>query len=312
MKQIWIVLFALGLAAPAAAQSGTLERTQDPEAARNLRQKMTAAMVEQKIVGEVRARTAVEGRVTPNAPYSAEAIADSTQALADGNRINRKSVTRVYRDGEGRTRREEIDESGAIVSVSIVDPVAHVTYMLNPASRTAYRDPVRIAMPEGAVGGGRGAVRRSPDGASGTPAEVQERMKVTAEELAMVRAASPVPPPPPPPPLPGERAMIERSGAGAIAREDLGSQTMEGVNATGSRSTTTIPAGAIGNVQPIKIVAEQWFSPDLQVLVMTKYSDPRSGETTYRLQNIVRAEPDRSLFTVPPDYTLKESGIRPQ
>jgi hypothetical protein len=310
MKQIWIVLFALGLAAPAAAQSGTLERTQDPEAARNLRQKMTAAMVEQKIVGEVRARTAVEGRVTPNAPYSAEAIADSTQALADGNRINRKSVTRVYRDGEGRTRREEIDESGAIVSVSIVDPVAHVTYMLNPASRTAYRDPVRIAMPEGAVGGGRGAVR--PDGASGTPAEVQERMKVTAEELAKVRAASPVPPPPPPPPLPGERAMIERSGAGAIAREDLGSQTMEGVNATGSRSTTTIPAGAIGNVQPIKIVAEQWFSPDLQVLVMTKYSDPRSGETTYRLQNIVRAEPDRSLFTVPPDYTLKESGIRPQ
>jgi hypothetical protein len=85
---------------------------------------------------------------------------------------------------------------------------------------------------------------------------------------------------------------------------------VEGVSATGSRSTTTFPSGAIGNLQPIKIVVEQWMSTDLHVLVMTKHSDPRSGETTYRLQNIVRAEPDRSLFTVPADYTLKESGIR--
>ena len=57
-------------------------------------------------------------------------------------------------------------------------------------------------------------------------------------------------------------------------------------------------------------MSEQWFSPDLQVLVMTKHSDPRQGETTYRLSNIVRAEPDRSLFMVPSDYTFKESGIR--
>ena len=95
-----------------------------------------------------------------------------------------------------------------------------------------------------------------------------------------------------------------------VVTESLGQQTVEGVNATGSRSTTTIPAGAIGNVQPIKIVVEQWVSPDLQVLVMTKHSDPRSGDTSYRLQSIVRAEPDRSLFTVPPDYTMKGSGIR--
>jgi hypothetical protein len=80
--------------------------------------------------------------------------------------------------------------------------------------------------------------------------------------------------------------------------------------ANGLRSTTTIAAGDIGNLQPIKVVSEQWYSPDLQVLVMTKHTDPRSGETIYKLQNIVRAEPDRSLFTVPADYTLKESGIR--
>ena len=98
--------------------------------------------------------------------------------------------------------------------------------------------------------------------------------------------------------------------AAAVTHEDLGRQNIEGVSATGTRSITTIPAGAIGNLQPIKVVNEQWLSPDLQVLVMTKHSDPRSGETTYRLQSIVRAEPDRSLFSVPADYTMKESGIR--
>ena len=95
-----------------------------------------------------------------------------------------------------------------------------------------------------------------------------------------------------------------------VVTESLGEQNIEGVTATGSRTTTTIPAGAIGNLQAIKVVMEQWVAPDLHVLVMTKHSDPRSGETTYRLQSIVRAEPDRSLFTVPADYTLKESGIR--
>ena len=103
---------------------------------------------------------------------------------------------------------------------------------------------------------------------------------------------------------------MARAAAGETVREELGTQTVEGVAATGTRTTTTIAAGAIGNLQPIKVVSEQWFSTDLQVLVLTKHSDPRSGDTTYRLVNIVRAEPDRSLFTVPPDYTIKGSGIR--
>jgi hypothetical protein len=60
------------------------------------------------------------------------------------------------------------------------------------------------------------------------------------------------------------------------------------------------------------IVAEQWFAPDLKVLVMTRHHDPRTGETTYRLTNISQAEPARSLFEVPGDYTLRESMIRRQ
>ena len=306
-KNMWIGVVIVAVSSPLAAQRGTFERAPDPAA---------SAQLYEKMVGEVRARTAVEAKVTTGAPYSAEAITESTQALADGNRINRKSVTRVYRDGEGRTRREELDDSGTLVSVSIVDPVAHLSYVLNPASRTAYRDPVRMAMP---AAGARGR--------GGAPGELiakidDETRARRAAEMGGTPDAPPPPPPaprslgaapPPPPPAPvppGTRAAVERSMANNVVTENLGQQSVEGVNATGSRSTTTIAAGAIGNLQPIKIVAEQWFSPDLQVLVLTRHNDPRTGDTIYRLQSIVRAEPDRSLFTVPVDYTLKESGIR--
>jgi hypothetical protein len=87
-------------------------------------------------------------------------------------------------------------------------------------------------------------------------------------------------------------------------------KTIEGVAVEGRKTTTVIPAGQIGNEQPLTIVSEEWRSPELQVLVMTRHSDPRSGESTYRLSNIVRAEPDRSLFMVPPDYEIKDTGIR--
>src|SRR6266516_1234674 len=89
--------------------------------------------------------------------------------------------------------------------------------------------------------------------------------------------------------------------------ETLGSQVIEGVRADGTRTTMTIPAGAIGNDQPIQIISERWYSPELQTVVMTKRSDPRMGETTYRLSNISRAEPSRALFEAPADYTVEDS-----
>ena len=79
---------------------------------------------------------------------------------------------------------------------------------------------------------------------------------------------------------------------------------------TGRRSTTTIKAGAIGNELPITITSEEWTSPDLSVLVMTRRNDPRMGDSSYRLTNIVRAEPDSALFQVPADYSVRETGIR--
>jgi hypothetical protein len=295
MKSAWILALAFGTASVALAQEPTAEQ---------------AALIKYKIAAE---RVAVEGKVTPGAPYSAEAINESTQTLADGNRIVQKSVTRVYRDGEGRTRREEVAENGDVVSASIVDPVAHVSYVLDPKTRTAHRGSMLIATPRVFL---KGIPEKEEDKRATEVAAA--KMRAAADEASAREEKEPVvrgrggrgtPPPPPPPPPPGYQGAL-MGGAGETSKEDLGRQAMEGVPATGSRTTWTIPAGAIGNLQPIKIVSEQWFSPDLQLLVLTKHSDPRTGENIYRLQNIVRAEPDRSLFSVPPDYTLKESGIR--
>jgi hypothetical protein len=97
---------------------------------------------------------------------------------------------------------------------------------------------------------------------------------------------------------------------GKTTTEELGQQVVEGVLATGTRSTTVIEAGTIGNERPIQIVSEQWTSTDLKLLVTTKHTDPRTGESSYRLTNITQAEQPRSLFEVPADYTLKESTIR--
>jgi hypothetical protein len=94
--------------------------------------------------------------------------------------------------------------------------------------------------------------------------------------------------------------------------EKLEARSFDGVMAEGSRTTTTIPAGDIGNEMPIQIVDERWYSQELQVVVMTRHSDPRYGETSYRLTNITRTEPAATLFQVPSDYAVKDAtGDRP-
>jgi hypothetical protein len=278
-------------------------------------------------------RVAVESRVTPGAPYAADSVTESVQVLSDGNRIARKTATRIYRDSEGRTRREQLSSTGEVQSVSISDPVAGSMYVLNPADRTAQRNGVFMASfgarGRGSVTGVRtegGAVVSAPDESG----EAARRREVEAQAVAVAAAgggagrgggrgsgsgspqAGAVVYPADAVSLPRTVAPSGYVGGGTANTEDLGTQVIEGVVATGKRTTTTIPAGAIGNEQPILIVSEQWSSPDLKVIVMTKHSDPRTGETTYRLMNIVQTEPARSLFEVPADYTLKDSVIRRQ
>ena len=260
-----------------------------------------------------RARVGVESRFVKGAPYSAEAVTETLQVLGDGNRISRKSVTRIYRDSEGRTRRETLNTNGEVTAVSISDPVGESQYTLNPATKTAYRSMVMAA-----GRGGFAATRVEPGTPRVEPRSAEAERRVETEKTAAAAAAGgpggrgggrmivyPAEVPP------GATMMRTPGGAEAV-NADLGQQVIEGVLATGTRSTTVIPAGMIGNDKPINVVSEQWVSEDLQVFVMTKHSDPRSGDTIYRLTNVVQAEPHKSLFEVPPDYTFKESVIRRQ
>jgi len=98
------------------------------------------------------------------------------------------------------------------------------------------------------------------------------------------------------------------AGEASAQTESLGTQTISGVKAEGTRVTRTIPAGQIGNDKPVVVAVERWYSPDLQVLVKSTRKDPRFGETTFTLANIQRQEPDAALFQVPVDYTLRQGG----
>src|SRR6185437_6694323 len=111
---------------------------------------------------------------------------------------------------------------------------------------------------------------------------------------------------------PGRRMMKQKMNAGQdsnVQTVSLGTKTMDGLTVQGTRRTRTIPVGQIGNDKPIVITREEWYSPDLQVVISSTRSDPRFGTTTYQLANINRADPPQSLFMVPPDYTVTPGGM---
>ena len=231
----------------------------------------------------------VGGNPVKGAPYSAQAVTETTQTLADGTRIVQKSTATIYRDSLGRQRREQtLPAIGPFTPqgdppqiISISDPVAGVNYSLNPKERIA----VKLPSPP------------SP------PNQV-----VTKEFNVMV--SGPGPAIQSAPALP---TMIFFRGAAPNSNEppkvdQLGWKLIEGLQAEGTRTTITIPAGEIGNDRPIEIVDEQWRSPDLQVIVFSRHSDPRIGETVYSLVNVNRADPAPGLFQVPADYTLQGKG----
>jgi hypothetical protein len=227
----------------------------------------------------------LESSVLKGAPYAAETINESSQTLADGNRIAQQTTGRVYRDGEGRVRREENHASGA-ASVSIVDPVAGVSYTLDPVKHIAWKT---------STGAGEKIMQEALQRRVVEGNVVQYKIENGMAPSVSVGVAE-------------SRRRVNSNEQ--HSEETLAPRQVEGVMVEGHRNTTTIAAGAIGNEQPITIVSEEWKSPDLGVLVMTTHKDPRSGESSYRLLNIVRGEPDASLFQVPADYTIRESGIR--
>jgi hypothetical protein len=254
-------------------------------------------MVQAQAQGMKLARVPLESKTIKGAPYSAEVVNEDTQVLADGNRIVHRTTGRVYRDSQGRTRREEDIEPGRVGGIRISDPVAQVAYALDVQSRTAWKTPVATA---------EVLYHAQLKTTTADPAQLELRQKLENEIVAAARAGG----------VAGgvmvvtPHAEVEHAGSWDEKTETLPAKNIEGVMAEGKRITRTVPAGAIGNEQPIVSVTEEWRSPDLQVLVMTRTSDPRSGESTYKLLNITRAEPSASWFEVPADYTVKESGVR--
>jgi hypothetical protein len=109
-----------------------------------------------------------------------------------------------------------------------------------------------------------------------------------------------------------EARIQEEIADGTLKKDDLGTQTINGIPAQGTRYTRTIPSGQIGNANPISIVNEQWYSPDLQIIVKSTRTDPRFGQTTYTLTNIQRSEPAAALFSVPSDYSVTQAKMRPR
>jgi hypothetical protein len=274
-----------------------------------------------------------DGKLVKGAPYSAQAVTETTQTLGDGNRIVNKSVAAIYRDSEGRTRREQsLRAIGPFATAAepsqtifINDPVAGVNYALDSRSMVARKtlpmkfefkfdktpDAVRV------TSGGRSRVSgperievRPEIVISPAPAPSQKTTTRVCEGAGCDHENFMAPAPPPPPGAHGFGMVMQWHG-GPEKRgktESLGKQMIEGIEAEGTRNVTTIPAGEIGNERPIEMVFERWYSPELQTVVMTRHTDPRFGETSYRLTNISRDEPARSLFEVPAGYTVKEVG----
>ena len=240
------------------------------------------------------------GKRVTGAPYSAQAVTESLQTLGDGNRIVRKSTATLYRDSEGRTRREQTfkaigplaadGEPGQTIFIS--DPVTGVDYSLDVRNQTA-RKMSRYSFTMKTPG---------PDGEK--PTMVFERSPADRIHIERSAVSSKI--------ATGGPMVMEWDGAreGKAKKESLGKQVIEGVEAEGTRSTVTIAAGEIGNERAIEIVSERWYSSELQTVVMTRHSDPRFGETTYKLTNINRTEPDHSLFELPAGYTLKEDTLQ--
>jgi len=245
----------------------------------------------------------VSTQVVKGAPYTLEAIIETVQTLADGNRIVHRQTVHLYRDSKGRTRREETlaaigpwAASGAPPTmITIQNPVSGVSYFLDPQRKTATKLPavpigkgvmVTGDMFGGDVGGGPATVGMGSGPVEGgfvsTGGEGQNVV------FGFHTAAG------------GQVQHPEEKS------ESLGKESIAGISADGIRTTTTIPANAMGNERPLDIVRERWYSPDLQIVLRSKQTDPRFGDTTYEATRVDRGEPASSIFEVPSDYEISK------
>lgn len=222
-------------------------------------------------------------------PFSATETRRTVQVLANGAKIENSNSNLLYRDDQGRTRVEQTFDGRT--TVVIMDPVARFVAVLDRATKTVHKTQI----PADAVNGG----------VSLADGKVMVRMGNTNSSRQIVESHSVAPSSAGDHPR-NDQVLI--TGAGLHpAVEDLGQKVVNGLLSTGTRQTLTLPTGAIGNDRDLQIVDEHWFAPDLQLVVKSVNSDPRFGETTYQLTNILRGAQDPALFQVPADYAVTEN-----
>ena len=215
------------------------------------------------------------GRTVTGSPFTAEFTSETTETLSDGNTLNRKTTGSLARDSQGRTRSEvTLPAIGQFATGNSAGAPPHGIFINDPVARTSY--------------------------VLEADRKVAREMKMRNNEFRRGLGG---------PGGPGGAGLRPNGpDAANVTTQSLGTQTIGGIAAEGTRTVRTIPAGQIGNAKPIEISVERWYSSELQMNVMIKRSDPRSGTTVYQLTNVVRSEPDASLFQVPSDYTLRQTG----
>jgi hypothetical protein len=236
----------------------------------------------QKVILEL---STLQSRVVKDKPYAAETETETVQTLADGNRIVNRTVSKFYRDSQGRTRREQtfgnVDPSNPApheLKIFIDDPVSEAAYVLDPGDKSARAEVRNVKfLDEGS-------------GNSGAPRRMIKILDEHASDSGMMHPVLP--------------KLDERHD---IVQQDLGKKVIEGVECTGKQQTITIPAGAVGNERAISIVTETWTSPAIGAVVQSITSDPRFGQTTYQLHNLQLGEQQRQLFEPPADYRIESS-----
>jgi hypothetical protein len=242
------------------------------------------------------------GPTVTGAPYSGEEINENVKVLADGTRITQKMMARkVWRDSEGRTRTERplgmgSNQASMPLIVEITDPVAGFNYTLDTQNKVAHRQVIPPMPSRGVLGGTVGSISTLRGGIYNGPAQATIAGGGGRAGSMGATIAGPV------------SAQTDAQMRPRFANESIGTRSIDGVIAEGSRSTVTYPVGMMGNDREFSSVTETWMSPDLKIRILSKTNDPRNGESTFHIENLSRTPPDPLLFVHPPDYTVVDEA----
>ena len=203
------------------------------------------------------------------APFSAKAVTRVVQRTRDGAHFERKVVAAYYRDSSGRvsvdyTGSSDFGGDGGKGSLLVPNPYAKTdrVFMVDDAATTVELGDFKILA----------WMFNASSRGFAIPTGLR---RFTVFNTAEHRF----------------------SGNGLF--EDLGSQTIGGVQANGVRFTAALS----------KAVEERWDSPDLGVVVYARHVDPEDPELVteieYTLTEIQRTEPMQELFVMPAGYQYR-------